>query len=70
MNAIKPGSIKGDIVAGNDFKQKRKNIENFLKCCKSYGVKQELLFDVDDLLLMINMPKVTRCLFALGKLVR
>jgi len=29
MNAIKPGSIKGEIEAGNDFKQKRNNIESF-----------------------------------------
>jgi hypothetical protein len=69
MNAIKPGSITGDIIPGTDFKQKRKNIERFLQACSSYGVSKDMLFAVDDLLLMQNIPKVTRCLFALGKLV-
>lgn len=70
MNAIKPGSITGEIKSGTDFKTKRHNIEKFLKACQSYGVEKQLLFEVDDLLLMQNIPKVTRCLFALGKLVR
>lgn len=69
MNAIKPGSITGDIIPGTEFKQKRKNIERFLEACSSYGVSKDMLFAVDDLLLLQNIPKVTRCLFALGKLV-
>lgn len=69
MNAIKSGSIPGEITSGTNFNHKRKNIEKFLKACQSYGVSKDLLFAVDDLLLMQNIPKVTRCLFALGKLV-
>lgn len=69
MNSIKPGSIKGDIIAGTDKKQKRNNIERFLTACKAYGVPKETLFEVEDLLFLLNLPKVTRCLFALGKIV-
>ena len=69
MNYIKPNSVPGEIKSGGNIKQKRQNIEKFLKALKDYGVPKELLFEVDDLLLLRNLPKVTRCMFALGKLV-
>ncbi|CAG2172002.1 unnamed protein product [Oppiella nova] len=68
MNAIKSGAIKGEITSGTNMKQKRENINNFLKACSAYGVAKECLFEVEDLLLLQNIPKVTRCIFALGKL--
>ncbi|XP_054166640.1 muscle-specific protein 20-like, partial [Oppia nitens] len=68
MNAVNKGSIPEPIVAGDNNKQKRLNIENFLKSCTTYGVSSDMLFNVDDLLLLQNIPKVTRCIFALGKL--
>ena len=70
MNTIKPGSIPGEITPGTNIKHKRENIEKFLSACSSYGVKKDELFAVEDLLLLQNIPKVTRCIFALGKLVR
>lgn len=69
MNFIKPGTIPGEISAGTDLKRKKNNIKTFLKACQDYGVPEKVLFEPDDLLFMSHMPKVTRCLFAFGKLV-
>lgn len=66
MNYIKPNSIPGDIKSGGDLKQKRQNIVKFLKALQDYGMPKDLLFEPDDLLLLRNLPKVTRCMFALG----
>ena len=65
MNAIKVGSISGDISPGTNIKQKGQNIKKFLSACSSYGVTKEELFEVDDLLLLQNIPKVTRCLIGI-----
>ncbi|GBO16052.1 hypothetical protein AVEN_139486-1 [Araneus ventricosus] len=67
MNYIKPNSIPGEIKNGN-LKQKRENIVKFLKAMENYGVPKEYLFQPDDLLLLRNIPNVTRCLFKLGRL--
>ncbi|XP_054715221.1 muscle-specific protein 20-like [Uloborus diversus] len=67
MNYIKPNSVPGQIVSGGNLRQKRDNINKFLKAVQAYGVSKELLFEPDDLLLLRNLPKVTRCMFALGK---
>ncbi|RWS14807.1 Muscle-specific protein 20-like protein [Dinothrombium tinctorium] len=68
MNAVKEGSIKGEITAGENLKQKRENVERFLTAVREYGVEKQHLFEVEDLLLMQNIPRVTNCLFELGKL--
>ncbi|KFM58727.1 Muscle-specific protein 20, partial [Stegodyphus mimosarum] len=68
MNYIKAGSIPGEIKTGGNLKHKRENIVKFLKAVKDYGIPKELLFEPEDLLLLRNLPKVTRCLFELGKL--
>ena len=68
MNYIKPNSIPGEIKSGGNLKQKRENIVKFLKAIQNYGLSKDLLFEPDDLLLLRNLPKVTRCMFALGKL--
>lgn len=66
MDAIKPGSIQGKLSNSNN-KDKRRNIEWFLKACHAYGVPKPLLFQPEDLLFLRHIPRVTRCLFALGK---
>lgn len=66
MNIIKPGSIKGEISTAT-LKDKRNNIERFTKACSSYGVPKELIFNSEDLLYLRHIPRVTRCMFALGK---
>jgi len=66
IDAIKPGSIQGKLANSNN-KEKRRNIEWFLRSCQAYGVPKELLFEPEDLLFARHVPRVTRCLFALGK---
>ncbi|RWS31891.1 Muscle-specific protein 20-like protein [Leptotrombidium deliense] len=68
MNAVKNGSIKGEVTPGDNLKHKRANIERFLRAVDEYGVPKEKQFAVDDLLLMQNIPRVTTCLFELGRL--
>ncbi|GFU52732.1 muscle-specific protein 20 [Nephila pilipes] len=68
MNYIKPNSIQGEIKATGNIKRKRENITKFLKAIQSYGVPKEYLFQPEDLLLLRNLPIVTRCIFKLGKL--
>lgn len=69
MNHIKPGSITEEVSAGEGIRQRRRNIELFLRAAEQYGVPKHLLFKPEDLLLLQHLPRVTRCIFALGKLV-
>lgn len=66
MNVIKPNSIKGELKT-DTMKDKRHNIDRFLAACAAYGVPKYMLFKTDDLLYLQHFPRVTRCLFALGK---
>lgn len=66
INALKPGTIKEDLENAT-MRQKQRNIELFLNACKSFGVDKNLLFKSEDLLYLRNIPRVTRCIFALGK---
>ncbi|GAB6029057.1 Muscle-specific protein 20 [Chamberlinius hualienensis] len=66
MEAIKPGSIQGKLSC-NNLKEKRSNIERFLRACANYGVPKNVLFKPEDQLYALHIPRVTRCLFALGK---
>ena len=40
-----------------------------LKYLKRYGVPEKYLFEMEDLIEMKNMPKVTRCMAMLAKMV-
>ena len=44
-------------------------IKQLLKYLKRYGVPDNYLFGVNDLKDMTNIPKVTRCIAMLGKMV-
>ena len=69
MNFIQPNSVPGVIEAGTDHKTKRVNIVHFLRAAQAYGVPRNRLFEPEDLLYLRHVPKVTRCLYALGKAV-
>lgn len=62
-----PSSGSRPLTGGDDKRVKRQNIQQFLDSCKAYGMPESELFEVEDLLSMQDIPKVTRCLFALGK---
>ena len=45
-------------------------IKTLLKYLKKYGVPEQYLFEVNQLKEMTNIPKVTRCIAMVGKMVR
>ena len=45
-------------------------IKTLLKYLKKYGVPEQYLFEVNHLKEMTNIPKVTRCIAMVGKMVR
>lgn len=64
-----PGSIKIEAKPGTTYKQKRLNIEKFLEAAHDYGIPREKIFPVEDLLYFQHLPRVSKSIFALGKLV-
>ena len=60
---------KSLLEKGDDKGKKVENIHRFLDACRQYGLNDTELFDVEDLLSMLDMPKVTRCLYTLGRYV-
>jgi hypothetical protein len=50
--------------------EKEDRVKILLKYLKRFGVPEKYLFDIDDLIEMKNMPKVTRCMAMLAKMVR
>ncbi|XP_042878200.1 myophilin-like [Penaeus japonicus] len=69
MNRIKPGCIPEETITWEGARSKQKNIKNFLEQAEAYGVPKEKLFHPEDLLHLRNVPRVTRCIYALAKLV-
>ena len=57
------------IEKGENKQQKSENIHRFLDACRQYGLNETELFEVEDLLSMLDMPKVTKCLYRLGQFV-
>ncbi|XP_071525801.1 myophilin-like [Panulirus ornatus] len=69
MNRIKPGCIPEDTITWEGARSKQINIRNFLEHAEAYGVPKAKLFHVEDLLHLRHIPRVTRCIYALAKLV-
>eukprot|EP00093_Oithona_nana_P003941 03941.XXX_97885_96781_1 [CDS] Oithona nana genome sequencing. len=63
-----PNSISSDAKLQEG--QIRERIEMLLKYLRKYGVPEKHLFEVHELQEMSNIPKVTRCIAMLGKMVR
>merc|ERR1711945_23356 len=62
---LKPGSVKKINTLKAPFKQ-RENIEMYLKACATYGLKEQDLFQVNDLYENKNLYMVVDNLFSLG----
>lgn len=67
IEALAPSNTSRPLTGGEDKRQKRENIERFLASCRAYGLSPEELFEVEDLLSMQDIPRVTKCLYTLGK---
>jgi len=65
INALRPGSVKKINTMKAPFKQ-RENIELFLKGAADYGLKEQDLFQVNDLYESKNLYMVVDNLFSLG----
>lgn len=71
MQIIAPGTLatNAPLEKGDDKKVKAENIRKFLECCRQFGLNDDQLFNVEDLLSMLDLPRVTKCLYTLGKFV-
>lgn len=70
MNAIQPNSIKKirNKVNGQAFTVMQ-NIDEFNRALIDYGLKQEDLFQTNDLWEKRNIPAVTKTIYALARTV-
>lgn len=68
MNAIQPGSIKKIHSKGQAF-VKMQNIEAFCNAMRQYGVSSEDIFQTVDLWEGMNIPAVTKAIYALARCV-
>ena len=69
MNRIVPGCIPQDEITWEGARSKQKNIANFLREAEKYGVPKGKLFFPEDILHLRHVPRVTRCIYALAKIV-
>ncbi|KAG8328501.1 hypothetical protein J6590_001174 [Homalodisca vitripennis] len=67
INKIVPGSVKKIQTKGTNF-QLMENIQRFQAAIKKYGVPEEEIFQTADLFERRNIPQVTLCLYALGRI--
>nr|AGN29586.1 calponin-3 [Acartia pacifica]AGN29587.1 calponin-3 [Acartia pacifica] len=67
INAIEPGSVKKINTMNAPFKQ-RENIEMYLKACTNYGLKEQDLFQVNDLYENKNLYMIVDNFYSLGGL--
>ncbi|KAL0108012.1 hypothetical protein PUN28_014939 [Cardiocondyla obscurior] len=67
INKLAPGSVKKIQTKGTNF-QLMENIQRFQAAIKAYGVPQEEIFQTADLFERRNIPQVTLCLYALGRI--
>jgi len=65
INEIVPGAIKKINTMNAPFKQ-RENIEMYLKACSAYGLKEQDLFQVNDLYEAKNLYMIVDNLYSLG----
>ena len=47
----------------------RAQLESFIQGCKAYGLKDQEVFQVNDLYEKKNIPQFTQCIVSLGRLV-
>jgi len=65
INAIEPGSVKKINTMNAPFKQ-RENIEMYLKACIAYGLKEQDLFQVNDLYENKNLYMIVDNIYNIG----
>jgi len=66
INKFLPGAVAKCEQSSAVFKQ-RANLESFINGCKKYGLKEQEVFQVNDLFESKNIPQFTQCIVALGR---
>lgn len=67
INKLAPGSVKKIERKGSSFVMMQ-NLERFQAALKKYGVPETETFQTVDLFERKNIPQVTLCLFAIGRI--
>ncbi|XP_041462728.1 myophilin-like isoform X1 [Lytechinus variegatus] len=67
INSLKPGAVKKVENATKNTFAKRANLESFIQGCKTFGLKDQEVFQVNDLFENKNIPQFTQCIVALGR---
>ncbi|XP_022081682.1 myophilin-like [Acanthaster planci] len=65
INGIIDNKVKCD--QGNAPFKMRANVESFIEGCKRFGLKEQELFQVNDLFEGKNLPQFTQCIYAIGR---
>ncbi|XP_071489824.1 myophilin-like isoform X1 [Diadema antillarum] len=66
VNTFSPGAVKKCEASSAVFKQ-RANLEAFINGCKIFGLKDQEVFQVNDLFEGKNLPQFTQCIIALAR---
>ncbi|XP_054753749.2 myophilin-like, partial [Lytechinus pictus] len=66
VNKFCDGAVKKVDTSSAVFKQ-RANLEAFIQGCKTFGLKDQEVFQVNDLFESKNIPQFTQCIVALGR---
>jgi len=66
VNKFCAGAVRKIEKSTAVFKQ-RAQIESFIQGCKSFGLKDQEVFQVNDLFEHKNIPQFTQCIVALGR---
>jgi len=66
VNKFCPGAVKKVTKSDAVFKQ-RAQLESFIQGCKTFGLKDQEVFQVNDLFEHKNLPQFTQCIVAFGR---
>jgi len=66
VNKFSPGAVRKIEKSTAIFKQ-RAQVESFIQGCKAFGLKDQEVFQVNDLFENKNIPQFTQCIIALGR---
>ncbi len=67
INGLLDPSCQVKYDAGNSTFKMRANVESFIDGCKKFGLKEQELFQVNDLFEAKNVCQFTQCIYAIGR---
>ncbi|XP_071800664.1 myophilin-like isoform X5 [Asterias amurensis] len=67
INGLLDDGSKVKYDPGNSTFKMRANVESFIDGCKKFGLKEQELFQVNDLFEGKNVCQFTQCIYAIGR---